>query len=305
MKNYPGQRRSPARTPLPAAAARASVPRPARGLCAHALRARSLASGLPRSSRARCSALPRSLHPSVHPAQPVCRVPTLPSVYLGPFLLSLFSRCSQSPSRFPSVFHLSLFYLFCSLSPLCISPLSLCPCLSLVNTFAAFVPFSLTLLPLSGCLFLSVPACPQTTPPSPTGVSVPLWQLLFKICSWVSLFHPCSLSLWVLPSLGFHVSQSTPTQGSPPPCINGPHTPYPLKAVFLTADQRLGGSSRLWPAQPSPAERWQVGWGCKTSNPPLKKQDRTRKGPVDIQALLGSWGFALVPQHWLPHAPPQ
>lgn len=176
------------------------MPRPARGLCAHALRPAAPPAASSAPSRG-CAALPRPLRPSVHPVQPLFPRPHLSPDCLPSSLTALRAcPCSLLSSH--------LFLLCFPLPLLCISPLSLCPCLSLVNTFAAFLPLSLT-LPLLSCLFLSVPARPQPTPP--TGVSAPLWQLLFKICSWVSLSRPRSLSVWVFPFLGLRVSQSTPT----------------------------------------------------------------------------------------------
>lgn len=214
MKNYPGQRRSPARTPLPAAAARASVPRPARGLCAYALRARSLAIGLRRSRRARGSTLPRSLHQSVHPVQAVFRVPTFLAFYLGPFLLSLFSHCSQSLSGFPSVFS-SLYFCFVllSLSSLYLSLFPLSVPLSNEHSLLLFPSDSCChFLVVCFCLFLHVPKPPL----HPLLVSLSLYG---SWCLKSVLGSPCliprSPSLWVLPSLGLHASQSTPTLEGP------------------------------------------------------------------------------------------
>lgn len=125
MKNYPGQRHSPARTPLPAAAARASVPRPARGLRARARRPAALRDPV-----------------ALGGAEPLV-APLLQSVrYIFRVLLSLPPPRALSPSGFSSLFP-SLFLSFLAFSSLYLS--WLCPCLSLVNILTAFAPISLTL----------------------------------------------------------------------------------------------------------------------------------------------------------------
>lgn len=167
----------------------------------------------PALASARRSALPLSSNRSVLPTQPVFGLPTFPSFSLGPFPLSLFSPLLREPAWVPFSLPISLFLLCFALS---LSSVSLLPCFSVHGSvwlarLLLLFPSLRLFLPLLSCLFLSVPACPQPTPPAPTGVSVPLWPVLFKICPRVSLssspfsgsFHPwasMSLSPHPLPS---------------------------------------------------------------------------------------------------------
>lgn len=172
MKNYPGQRRSPAWTPLPATAARASVPRPARGLCAHALPARSLALGLPRSRprgarHCRCPPIGLSVPPSPSSASLL-----FPRSLWGPSRSPSSPHCSGNLPGFPSPFpYLCFCCVLLSLSPLCISPpLFLCSWLCLVSAFAAFVPIAPTL----SATFKFVFVCSCVSPSHPSS---PYWHL--------------------------------------------------------------------------------------------------------------------------------
>lgn len=227
MKNYPGQRRSPARTPARPLTS-ATPPGPGPALCPPARRPPPGTRSPAYPWRPALLAGPLAGSPSqlVLPAQTIVRPgPHFPSCFWGPFSAPrpycLVSLSLPSPSMFFSSEH---FNCFCSRLP---------------HPFCHFLVVCFRLSP-------SAPTDPSTLHPL-RSVGGPVSRCSFKTCPLV--FLP-PLSSWVSLSLNPPTLLTAPT--------SRPHPACPLKATFLTKDWRLGSSSQL---QPAPCSRELAGCG--------------------------------------------
>lgn len=100
-----------------------------------------------------------------------------------------------------------------------------------------------------------------------------------------------SLSLWAYHWASMSLNPLQLQSAAPPP-ISRPCTSCPFEAMFLMADQRLGGSSWLWPAHYSRRElagrldRGNVTHGHSPTLYHSRKQDRTiYSGPFQFMGL--------------------